>query len=179
MPCIHGKGKDLLIVYLDEGLKLETGKVHLDPTLGPKEWSYCNQGAKLQKTDVGNYVFFHTTRKAYGRRFITGFFVVKDIGPGNDIVRRYGITGDAQHAADIGDHYVALGDEKRSKRLKDPGLLFDRNLAERLSFEPERRIQFTQRSELKCISDATRSIRVLSDNDVELLLREIRSSVLI
>ena len=58
MPCIHGRGKDLLIVYLENGLKLESGDVHLDPTLGPLEWSYCDKRAKLQKTGVGNYVFF-------------------------------------------------------------------------------------------------------------------------
>ena len=89
------------------------------------------------------------------------------------MVPRYGINGGARHAVDIEDHLVIVGDEKRSKRLKEPGLLFDRTLAERLSFEPEKRISFAQDSELKCISDATRNVRTLSDNDVEFLLREI------
>jgi len=173
MPCLHGKGKDLMIVYLESGLRLETGEIHLDPTLGQLEWSYCDQRAKLQKTGIGNYVFFHTTRREYNQRFITAFFIVKAIGSGSDMVSRYAITGSARHAAHFHDHYVILGDEKRSKRLKEPGLLFDRNLAERLAFEPEKRIGFTQSSELKCVSDATRNVRVLSDNDVELLLREI------
>lgn len=176
---MHGKGKDLLIVYLERGLRLETGEIHLDPTLGPSEWSYCDHRAKLQKTNVGNYVFFHTTKRAYRQRFITAYFVVKAIGSGNEIVPRYGINGPARHAINIKDHYVIVGDEKRSKKFKEPGLIFDRTLAERLTFEPEKRIGFSQSSELKCISDATRNVRVLSDSDVELLLREIENSQLV
>jgi len=176
MHCIHGRGKDLLIVYLEEGLVLETGEIHLDPTLGPSEWSYCDHRDKLQRTDVGNYVFFHTTRRTYRQRFITGYFVIKAIGPGNEIVPKYGISGPASHAANIDNHYVIVGDEKRSKRFKEPGLLFDRKLAEKLTFEPQKPIHFHQNSELKCISDATRNARVLSDGDVELLLREVENS---
>lgn len=173
MPCTHGRGKDLLIVYLEEGLALENGEIHLDPTLGPTEWSYCDDRAKLQRADVGNYVFFHTTKKKYRQRFITGYFVVKVIGSGSEIVSRYGISGPASHAANIENHYIIVGDEKRSKKFKEPGLLFDRTLAERLTFEPQKPIGFHQNSELKCISDATRNARVLSDKDVELLLREV------
>lgn len=172
---MHGRGLDLLIVYLEGGLHLETGEIHRDPTLGPSEWSYCDLRSRLQKTDIGNYVFFHTTRTEHKQRFITAFFIVKAVGPGGDIIPRYGIHGDARHAVNIEDHFVIVGDERRSKRLRGPGLLFDRNLAERLAFEPEKRIGFTQSSELKCISDATRAVRVLSDNDVELLLSEINS----
>lgn len=166
----------LLIVYLEEGLPLETGEIHLDPTLGPSEWSYCDDKAKLQRADVGNYVFFHTTKRAYRQRFITAYFIVKAIGPGNEIVPRYDISGPASHAADVEDHYVIVGDERRSRKFKQPGLLFDRTLAERLVFEPQKPIGFHQNSELKCISDSTRNARILTDRDIELLLREAENS---
>ena len=121
MPCAYGKGKDLLIVYLEEGLILHNGERHLDPTLGPSEWSYCDDMTKLQRANVGNYVFFHTTRKPYNRRFITAYFVIKDIGPGNEIVSRHDISGSASHAANIENHYTVVGDEKKVEKVQRPG----------------------------------------------------------
>lgn len=183
MPCKHGKGKDLLIAYLEDFYIHEDGKSvrHRDPTF-ESEWSYCTGFERLLKCDRGNYVFFHTTPRTGGKhRFITAYFVIKDKGRGKDIVPKYNLQGGARHAANFEDHYVIVGDESRSRELEGQGLRFDRRLAERLTFEPPKRIRFgiidktgRRLSEHQCISSAARNIRVLSDIDVEILLEEIR-----
>jgi len=183
MPCKHGEGRDLLIAYLEDYYIYENDNLqqHSDPTF-ESEWSYCTGFKRLLKCDKGNYVFFHTTPKT-GRkqRFITAYFVIRDVGLGKDIVPKYDLQGGARHAADIENHYVIFGDETRSRKLKGLGLRFDRPLAEKLTFDPSRRIRFgiidkngRLLSEHQCISSATRNIRVLSDTDVEILLNEIR-----
>ena len=188
MPCKHGRGKDLLIAYLEDFYFYENGKRirHPDPTF-ESEWSYCTGFQRLLKCDKGNYMFFHTTPRTGGKhRFITAYFVIKDVGLGKDIVPKYNLQGGARHAANIEGHYVVVGDEKRSGRLEGLGLRFDRQLAERLTFEPPKRIRFGiidktghHLSEHQCISSATRNIRVLSDIDVEVVLEEIRRQRLV
>jgi len=183
MPCRHGKGKDLLITYVENFYFYENGKIvrHPDPTF-ESEWSYCTGFERLLKCDKGNYAFFHTTPKAGNKhRYITAYFVIKDVGLGRDIVPKYNLQGGARHAAKIKDHYVIVGDETRSKKLKGLGLRFDRILAEKLTFDPPKKITFGiidkvghPLSENQCITSATRNIRILLDIDVEILLDEIR-----
>jgi hypothetical protein len=187
MASRFGEGSNLLITYIenfryhDEEQNLWIS--HPDPTF-ETEWSYCTGNRRLLKCGKGNYVFFHTTRidpgTGHGNRFITAYFVIKDVGLGKDVVPRYALLGAARHAEEIEDHYVIVGDEKLSKKLREPGLKFDRSLAERLVFDPPKRIRFaiTNRlgrrlSELECIAYATRNIRILTDGDVETLLLQI------
>lgn len=181
--CKHGTGRDLLIAYKENFHIYESGKIviHSDPTF-ESEWSYCTGFERLLKCGRGNYVFFHTTPKAEGKhRHITAYFVIEDVGSGKDIVPKHRLNGGAKHAAGSKDHYVIVGDKNRSKKLKGLGLKFDRKLAERLTFDPPKKIGFgivdaigRRLSENQCIASATRTIRVLSDIDVEILLDEIR-----
>lgn len=177
MASSFGKGQNLLITYI-ENFKYYDEDIgdwvsHPDPTF-ETEWSYCTGHTRLLKCNKGNYVFFQTTKKGYNERFITAYFVVEAIGKGKDIVPRYGLTGPASHSEKWEYHFALVGNKNSSRKLKDPGLKFDKNLAERLEFEPPKRIKFDPaRSELQCISSATRNIRALTDNDVRTLLKEI------
>lgn len=178
---------NLLITYIEGfGWRGPKGKwiSHLDPTLGPKEWSYCTAYERLLKCGRDNYVFFHTTKTDPAtrnkERFITAYFVIKDVGAGKQIVPKYSITGAAKHAENRANHYVIVGDEKRSRRLKESGLRFDRSFANKLDFDPPKKIRFdiTNKhgevlSELQCIASATRNIRILTDEDVKNILDEI------
>lgn len=185
MASVLGEKSNLLITYIedysyfDEGRRVE----HPDPTF-EREWSYCTGNKALLKCGRNNYVFFHATKKdpiTNNRvRFITAYFMIKAVGLGREIVPIYNIRGPARHAEEIEGHYVIVGDEKLSKKLREPGLRFDRNLAERLVFNPPKTIRFDitnklgrRLSELECIAYSTRSIRVLSNEDVNTLLREI------
>lgn len=169
MVSKHGKGKNLLIVY-NESIKYR--RRHPDPTFSP-EWSYCDSRKRLQLCGKGNYVFFHTTRRK--KRYVTAYFVVEESILGRD-VPRYNLTGGASHAYRFAEHYVILGDKELSKELSEP-IEFDRSLAQELTFEPPKPIEFGKvnkfgrpLSDLECISIATRSIRVLTDQDVDNLL---------
>jgi hypothetical protein len=181
-----GGRNNLLITYTEDFEIEENGKwiSHPDPTLGPRGYSYCTGHKRLLKCGKGNYVFFHTTKTnpATGQdgRFITAYFVIKDVGLGKQIVPRHNITGAAKHANGIDDHYVIVGEENCSRKLKEPGLLFDRHFAKRLVFDPSKSIRFDivdkngeKLSDLQCIASATRNIRILTDEDVKNLRHEI------
>ncbi len=153
-------------------------KNHPDPTFG-EEYSFC-AGERLLKTGKGKYVFFHTTsqdpKTKQDKRYIKSYFVVEDVLEGfkNPIVKR--LKGGARHAYNLRNHYVILGNGKKSRVLKNP-IEFNRKLAEKIEFEPRKKIEFDiindngrTLSDLDCISSATRNYRVLSESDVKLLL---------
>jgi len=186
MGSRYGEGSNLLITYIEDYRYYDEEQgswvSHRDPTF-EKEWSYCTGNRRLLLCGKGNHVFFHTTVAEHHRRFITAYFVTKDVGLGQEIVPRYNLVGPARHAEEIEDHYVIVGDEKLSRKMREPGLRFDRSLAERLVFDPPKRIRFniTNRlgrrlSELECIAYATRNVRILTDEDVEAILLEINRS---
>ena len=186
MVSRYGEGNNLLITYIENYRYFDEEQgawvPHPDPTF-ETEWSYCTGNRGLLKCSEGNYVFFHTTVAEHHRRFITAYFVIKDVGLGREIVPRYNLVSPARHAEEIEDHYVIVGDEKLSRKMREPGLRFDRPLAERLVFDPPKRIRFdvTNRlgrrlSELECIASATRKIRILTDEDVKMVLLEINRS---
>lgn len=183
-----GEKNNLLITYTEGfGWWGPKGKwvSHPDPTLGPGEYSYCTAYRRLLKCGKSNYVFFHTTKTnlttGQNERFITAYFVIKDVGSGKQIVPKYGVTGAAKHAENMSDHYVIVGDEKHSRKLKEPGLRFDRNLAKELVFDPPKKIRFgitdkhgNRLSELQCMASATRNIRILTDGDIKTIRDEIK-----
>lgn len=169
------QNKQILIFYHEDS---DYRRKHSDPTFG-EEWSFC-AGDRLLKTGKGKYVFFHTTSKDpetnENKRYIKAYFVVKDVLEGfkNSEVKK--LKGGANHAYDIRNHYVIIGDKNKSKLLKKP-IEFNRKLSKILEFEPRKKIKFDIENEsgrtlsdLECISSATRNYRVLSESDVESLL---------
>lgn len=91
-------------------------------------------------------MFFHTTKtdpvSKHRERFITAYFVINGVGPGKEIVPKYNIIGAARHAKNEKNHYVIVGDKKLSRKLREPGLKFDKTLAKKLVFDPPKKIQF-------------------------------------
>jgi len=178
MVSSNSKCQNLLITYIEDFKRFDpvSGKLveHHDPTF-EKEWSYCTGYKRLLSCKKENWVFFHATNKKYHERFITAYFKIVDVGLGKDIVPKYGIIGPASHAKNLDEHYVIVGDRQFSKKIREPGLKFDKTLAEKLEFNPPKKIPFTKgRSELQCIASATMNIRFLTDNDVDTLFQEIK-----
>lgn len=173
------KNKHLLIFYNENS---DYRHNHPDPTF-EHEWSFC-AGERLSKTGIGKYVFFHTTtqdkKTKQNKRYIKAYFVIKDLLEGfkNSIVKE--LKGGAKHAYDIPNHFVIIGDKKKSKVFEKP-IEFDKKLAEKLEYVPRKKIQFDIKningrilSDLECISSATRNYRMLSESDVKLLLSIIK-----
>lgn len=149
MPSRFGEGSNLLITYIkkfryyDEEQDIWVS--HPDPIF-EMEWSYCTGNPRLLNAGKGKYVFFHATKidpvTKHRKRFIAAYFMIKDVGLGREVVPRHNLMGAARHAKDIEDQYVIVGDEKLSRKLRESGLTFDRSVAERLVFDPPKRIRF-------------------------------------
>lgn len=96
MVSKFGGRENLLISYIENfGFYEDHEWVdHPDPTLGRTEsgeveFSYCTGNTSLLKCGKGNYVFFHTTKDMPGERarFITAYFIVKDVGQAEKFAR--------------------------------------------------------------------------------------------
>jgi len=144
------------------------------------EFSYGDAGSRgkklLTKVKKGDYVFFHTT--IHRTKLITAYYVVdrcvrvSDARENCNIMTKY--RNPHLHRERIIDEHdmVLLGDPIESRRLGRP-LVFDRKLAKKLGLGIEFRKGVT---ESQAIGSATRSWRELSQEDVELLLDEIKES---
>lgn len=139
---------------------------HIDPNF--TYLTYGDSGNKgkqiLNNVEPGSYVFFHTSYN--GKGYITAYFYVEHV-----------LTQDknnSQISALITDSkiddVVIIGSRDRSKILTYP-LPFDQNLVEQLPSLDIKVERFkSEQTELKIISDATRTHRVLSGKDLEVLL---------
>lgn len=143
-------------------------KGHKDPDF--KELAYGDSGPRGEnlknKLTKDSYIFLHT--KIGSQKYITCYLVVERILPGAEAQRDPSISCDGQY-----DDWLFLGNKQHSKRLRKP-IPFNKQLAQKLSLE----IDFSDsdsgtRSELQVVASATRSHRPLSDQDVDILLKEI------
>lgn len=154
---------------------------HPDPIL--EEFSYGDSGQKAKRimnnVKKGDYVFFHTNMD--GNKYITSYYVVdrvvyaKDAIKDENIVSKYKNPHILEHISgertEKDNDVVVLGDPNKSRILTNP-ILFDKSLAQKLSLN----IKFSQdKTELQSIGSATRPLRELSDNDVNILLGKIES----
>jgi len=155
---------------------------HPDPLF--EEFTYGEGGsrAKKLKNDVskGDYVFFHTS--IGGKKYITAYYVadrvvdtVKAIKDKNIIAKFKNphlselISG---RVTEKENNVILFGDPITSKILERP-LLFDRNLAEKLSLN----IKFPKgKTETQAIGSSTRSWRELPDKDIEVFFKSIEQS---
>jgi hypothetical protein len=151
---------------------------HQDPMLEEFTYGDVRTRARKLKRDLqrGNYAFFHTTTR--GRRFITAYYVVDRVldtseAAKNELIRskyRNPHISEFMAGERAGDDVLIFGDPILSRKLPRP-LPFDRVLAEKLSLE----IPFTKsRPDPDCITSATRQWRKLTDDDVRVLLDEIK-----
>ena len=151
---------------------------HSDPRFD--EFTYGNVNGKANfirnKIRKGDKVFFHATFKTpdYGR-YITGCFIVDKKENGlvarNDknIVENYH-NPHFEEGVEL-DDVIIFGNKDNSLEIINNRIPFDRNLAERLTFNSKNNIiNFKEgRSDLSCISDSTRAFRELTDASCALL----------
>jgi hypothetical protein len=144
-------------------------KGHKDPDF--REFGYGESGSRSVRLRTtltkGSYLFFHT--KIGSNKYIMAFFVVEKVLYSKEAQAEQSITCDGRF-----DDILILGNRTSSKRLHKP-VLFNKRLASKLSLN----ISFTdfdsrKRTELQVIGSATRSHRILTDKDVEILLHAIR-----
>ena len=154
---------------------------HPDPLF--KEFTYGDVGtrAKKLKKDLkkGDYVFFHTSVGV--RKYITAYYVVDRVLATAEAVKDRNIVAKYKnpHILEFlsgertgeDDDVILFGDPITSKIL-ERRLLFDKNLAKKLSLN----IKFPKgKTETQAIGSATRAWREITDKDVEILLEAIKS----
>lgn len=146
-----------------------TLKGHKDPDF--KELAYGDSGKRgrilKDNLSVGSYLFFHT--KIGSNKYITCYIVVDRILTGKEAQVDSSINCDGQY-----DDWLFIGNKEKSLRLRKP-IPLNRQLASKISlaidFEP---FENGRKSELQVIGSSTRSHRQLTDNDVFVILDEIK-----
>jgi len=144
-------------------------KGHKDPDFKELAYGDSGQRGRVLKDNLskGSYLFFHT--KIGSSKYITGYIVVERILSGKEAQKDPSISCDGKY-----DDWLFVGDKNKSKRLRKP-ILFNKQLAKKLSldidFEP---FDSGRKTELAVIGSATRSHRQLTENDVSVLLQEIK-----
>ncbi|MEZ2661481.1 hypothetical protein [Aneurinibacillus aneurinilyticus] len=143
---------------------------HVDPNFTYLTYGDSNTRKVTQIKNTlqcGSYVFFHTSYNQ--QEYITAYFYVEKI-----------LTKD-EHSSEINslntdskvDDIVIIGSRERSKILTYP-LPFDKNVIENLkSLDIDwGKVKRGEQSELKTISDSTRSHRKLTEAEKEWLINK-------
>lgn len=139
---------------------------HVDPNFSYLTYGESGQKGKqiLNNITKGFYIFFHNSfdKKAY----ITAYFCVEKVLT----IHENQLEINTLPTDSKGDEIVVLGNRKSSKILTFP-ILFDKKLVLKLRSLGIFQKRFTKgQTELQVISSATRTHRVLSSEDVGLLL---------
>jgi hypothetical protein len=156
------KMKNLLVKYI---LREDN---HVDPNFTYLTYGDSgNRGIQIIKNvEPDSYVFFHTSYN--GKGYITAYFYVERVLTKNDNPAEIATLSTDSKV----DEVIILGSRERSKILTYP-LPFDQALAEELFSLKIAEDRFGRnQTEIQTISNATRSHRVLSKGDVELLLKK-------
>ncbi|MFS0556886.1 hypothetical protein [Brevibacillus sp. 179-C9.3 HS] len=157
--------KHLLIKYVQP----QEINNHVDPNF--TYLTYGDSGARgsliSKKTTQGSYVFFHTSYN--NKEYITAYFYIeKVLEIGVNQAEIANLKSDAKN-----DEVVIIGNRDFSKILSYP-LPFDKRVVERLqSLNIDlSKVDRGEQSELKTISDSTRTHRELTDEEVDWLISE-------
>ncbi|HCR70056.1 MAG TPA: hypothetical protein DIW23_01310 [Anaerolineae bacterium] len=149
-----------------------------DPTLSEFTYGDVNKRAQKLKNDLkpGDYVFFHTSWG--GKKYITAYFVVHSVldtkiaCEDKSISKKYKnphILDYLEKGSQFDEDAILFGDPIKSRVLDKP-LLFDKELAKKLSLD----IEFSDKfSDAQIIGSAARQWRQITDKDVDILLRSI------
>lgn len=154
---------------------------HPDPAFDEFTYGDGGQRARKLKSDLnkGDYVFFHTSRN--GKKHITAYYVVDRVLDTVDACRDRAIQAKYKNPHIVeclaqkrpihsDDDAIVFGDPIKSRAFEKRPLLFNRELAEKLSLN----IKFpANRLETQVIGSATRAWRKLTDKDVKVLLKAI------
>jgi hypothetical protein len=153
---------------------------HPDPAFGEFTYGDINRRAHKLKKDVhkGDFIFFHTSR--HGKKFITAYYIVDRVLSTVDACQDKAILAkyknphiveclEGKSLKNRDDDVLVFGDPITSQVPEKP-LLFDKNLAEKLSLN----IKFqAKKTETQVIGATTRAWRELTDQDVDVLLNAI------
>jgi len=146
---------------------------HPDPCFDEFTYGNVNQKASFIRNRIskGDKVFFHATLQIpdYGR-YITGCFAVEKIMEGFEARKdeniRKNYNNNHFHELDRKPiDVIIFGNKDKSLDIRNNPIHFDRNLAERMTFNSENNtINFKEGlSDLSCISNSTRAFRELTD----------------
>ena len=177
---------DMLIFYRSDKEYRDT---HPDPNFDELTYGDITNHATIIRKNVkqGSHIFFHTTiieKNGDKQRYITAHYFVKEV-----------IEGDEARADEEKKKYknphihkpyerdiIIFGDEDNEKSFKEEKnwIKFDRELAEKIEFEGNNpKIIFDKpgkkKSDLRIISDATRTPRRLTEESVRFLYNKIQS----
>lgn len=152
---------------------------HPDPCFDEFTYGNVNQKASFIRNRIskGDKVFFHATLQIPNNgRYITGCFVVEKRMDGfaarNDENIRKNFKNHHFHELDRKPvDVIIFGNKDKSLDIQNNPIDFNRDLAERLTFNSENNIiKFKERlSDLSCISNSTRAFRELTDSSTEFL----------
>ncbi len=155
---------------------------HTDPLF--EEYTYGDSKFRARKLKnelkKGDYVFFHMSIR--NKKYITAYYVADRIMDTAEAVKNINITSKYKNPhiyeflsgeRNSNDDDVILFGDPITSRILDKPLLFNRDLAEKLSLN----IKFPNgKTETQAIGSTTRSWRELTDDDVRVLLETIKSS---
>lgn len=160
--------KNLLVVYSSDCAK----NGHVDPDFTNLVYGDSKGDGKiiLNNLQAGSYVFFHTN--IGGEKYITAYFYIEKILEKNK--DKFEIECLKSHAKS--DDVIIIGSRVHSKILTIPLKLDRALLLELESFNLEESY-FNKKindgySELEAISHKTFNLKLLSDNDKEILLQK-------
>lgn len=156
---------------------------HPDPLLSEFTYGECGSRAKKLKEKLknGDYIFFHTTIS--GKKYITAYYVVDRVLDTSEVVKNKQLVAKYQnpHISEFPNrphkcakHNVILFGDPITSRVLDRPLLFDKELAEKLSLN----IKFQKsegKTETQVIGSATREYRELKGEDVDTILNAINA----
>ncbi|MBW7453309.1 hypothetical protein ACFOLF_06200 [Paenibacillus sepulcri] len=157
--------KHLLIKYVQP----EDINNHVDPNFTYLTYGDSgSRGAILRnKIEIGSYIFFHTSYNQ--KEYLTAYFYVEKL-----LTKEKNQAEIANLIADSkNDDVVIIGNREHSKILSYP-LPFDKRIVIKLkSLNIDfGKVERGEQSELKTISDSTRTHRELSEEEVDWLISE-------
>jgi len=143
-------------------------KGHIDPDFKELAYGHSGRRGKALKNNLskGSYLFFHT--RLGSEKYIIGYVVVDKILSKKEAQKDLSIECDGKD-----DDWLFVGDKKDSKRLRKP-IPLNKQLAEKLSLNIDFSLSDSEeKTELSVVNSATRAHRLLTGNDVSILLKEI------
>lgn len=149
-------------------------KHHVDPDFLDFTYGDCGRRGRrfLKNLSKGSYIFFCRTFGKQRCRYLTGYFKVDKILSGKEVRKKDLISADSKN-----DEIVIFGDKNKSKKLKCP-LVFDKRLAKKfksINFKFYK-LNSGLKSDLNRINVHTRTFPYLSEEDKNMLLKEIEQN---
>jgi len=149
-------------------------KHHVDPDFLDFTYGDCDGRGKRFKENLskGSYIFFCRTFGRQRHKYITGYFEVDKILSGKEVRKKDLISADSKC-----DEIVIFGNKNKSKKLKHP-LVFNKGLAQKFKSIDFKFYKSNKgiKSDLNRINVHTRAFPYISEEDKNMLLKEIEKN---